>query len=365
MAPMTPYYFSHSKCGKVRIITAPFGYGPRVAAETMVKLLNLTIDDWQLNSVTTKKTTFKVTLNFGVSQPVNEPETSFKIWIDCLMWLRNNIPQEVADYDLFLAENFFKTNPFLLKQIPESKSKDITPLYSLNGYSSFSRLKNIQNQDGYILVSFGGIETPYTTDIHRFAIPRVVLESLIFASGKLDDKRKIICCLPLHIRKQLQQNPSFSKIHFLSPTHEEFLSILKTASIYVVQPGLYGPFEAFENNIPTVFMTPFSYTQVCQARVYDRENLAEYIPMWSLLNSEIGNMCGDIINEEEICFKNITNFIEKYINSNFPDTYFNWAQMVLRNEIVTSDLINKRKQYIVKCKSIKAYQLHKIQKIIL
>lgn len=360
MATVIPYYYSHSKCGKVRIIIAPFGYGPRVAAETMAKLLNLTIGEWNINSTPIKNEKFEVTYNFGVAQPVDEPETSYRIWVDCLMWLRNKIPKEVADYDLFLAENFFTINPLLVKQMNGSNIKDIAPLYSLNGYSTFNKTTGSISKERHILVSFGGVETPFTTDVHRFAIPTLVLESLVFASDKLNDKRKIVCCLPSHILKQFQCNPKFSQVRFLSPAHEEFLSILKNASLYVVQPGLYGPFEAFENGIPTVFTTPFSYTQVCQTKAYEEQELTGYIPMWKQLDNEIGNLFGDIENEEEYCFNKISNWIEENIKRDSSNSYSEWAKYVLKNEVISEQITMKRMNYIKKRRDSLNNQLHEI-----
>jgi hypothetical protein len=360
METVIPYYYSHSKCGNVRIIIAPFGYGPRVAAETMAKLLNLTIGEWHINSTPIKNERFEVTYNFGVAQPINEPETSYRIWVDCLMWLRNKIPKEVADYDLFLAENFFTINPLLIKQMNNSNIKDIAPLYSLNGHSTFIKTNKSVATDGHILVSFGGVETPFTTDIHRFVIPKLVLESLAFASNKLNDKRKIVCCLPSHILEQFQHNPKFSEVNFLSPAHEEFLQILNNASLYVVQPGLYGPFEAFENGIPTVFTTPFSYTQVCQAKAYDKEGLSGYIPMWKQLDNEIGVLFGDIENEEEYCFDKISIWIQDIIKENNSKYYCEWAMDVLKGAVISEQETMKRMNYIKKRRDSLNNQLQEI-----
>ncbi len=357
MLTMKPYYQSQSKCGKVRIIAAPFGYGPRVAAETMAKLLNLTISGWHINSTPIKNERFEITYNFGVAQPINEPETSYRIWVDCLMWLRNKIPQGVADYDLFLAENFFPTNPILHTQINGSKIKDIAPLYSLNGYLSSNKMTTHISKVGHVLVSFGGVETPFTTDIHRYAIPEVVLKSLVLASRKLHDNRKIVCCLPSHFLKRFQLNPNFSDVQFLSPNHIEFLPILNNASLYVVQPGLYGPFEAFENGIPIVFTTPFSYTQVCQAKAYDKEELMGHVPMWKQLDNEIGDLFGDIENEEEYCFDKISNWIKVNIKEDNCTGYYEWAEGVMKNERFSEQMTNKRVQYVKNCKHKKENDL--------
>ncbi len=352
MATLIPYYYSHSNCGKIRIIIAPFGYGPKVAAETMAKLLNISIGEWKINSTSAIKNKFDVTFNFGVSQPINEPKTSYKIWVDCLMWLRNKIPKKVRNYDLFLAENFFDTNPSLLSQIENSKLKNIIPLYSLNGYSNFNNRLIQSNENNHILVSFGGVETPFTTDVHRFIIPEIVLKSLLTASQKFNDKRKIVCCLPLNLLSHFKNTSDFSDVDFKTPNHEEFLKILNNASIYIVQPGLYGPFESFECGIPTAIITPFSYTQVCQTKKYVETELSGYIPMWNQLNTVTGDLNGNIEFEEEFCFQKISNWInENNITSN-NSIYLDWAEKVLKGTIVTTEITLKRMNYVKQCRSL-------------
>ena len=241
-----------------------------------------------------------------------------------------------------------------------SKIKDIAPLYSLNGYSNYHKTNKSISKGGHILVSFGGVETPFTTDIHRFVIPEVVLESLALASQKLHDNRKIVCCLPSHILKRFQLNPNLSKVHFLSPNHMEFLPILNNASLYVVQPGLYGPFEAFENGIPTVFTTPFSYTQVCQSKAYDKEGLSGYIPMWNQLDNEIGDLFGDIENEEEYCFEKISIWIQENIKGRKFECYLEWAIDVLKDSIILEHETVRRMNYIKKRRNTLNNQLQKI-----
>ena len=163
MKQVNTYYSSQSVCGRVRLIAIAFGYGPRVAAENMAKQLNIEIEEWKMGKLNSADKTFKVLLNFGVPETKEEKNAGFKVWIDCLMWLRNTIPDDVKNYDLILAEKFFDTNPLLLKSgLP---IHEIPPLISSN--NDVIDWEIAYKKEGHILISFGGIETPFTSDVHR------------------------------------------------------------------------------------------------------------------------------------------------------------------------------------------------------
>src|SRR5438094_382156 len=115
MGKLDKYFWTSSRCGRVLFLAAPFGYGPRIAAQTMAGLLKLRIGTWKMNSIGRPERGWaKLVLNFGVVSPQNIDESTFRVWIDCLMWLRGTLPNEVGNYDLLLAESFFNTRDLFL-----------------------------------------------------------------------------------------------------------------------------------------------------------------------------------------------------------------------------------------------------------
>src|SRR5712692_7004028 len=107
---MTPQFSASSLCGRVRFVAAPFGYGPRIAAETLAASLGIKLSTWRNSNVIAEKGSKKdvVIINVGnEGYEVRPSETIFRVWVDCLMWLRTGLPQSVKEYDLFLAEAFF------------------------------------------------------------------------------------------------------------------------------------------------------------------------------------------------------------------------------------------------------------------
>jgi hypothetical protein len=343
MDEVTQYFWAASRCGRVRFLAAPFGYGPRVAAETLADLLEVHIEGWESSVELPASSTeqLKLLLNFGlVDVDARCARSTCKVWIDCIMWLRRSLPKMISGYDMILAEAFFNTRESFLS-LPGLEQ--ISPLLTASRTAS-SRERPPAGE--YILVSFGGVETPFTRDVHRWPLPTLVLESLQRSMKDSHDPRKLVCCVPRHLSHELQGAFNLSQISFLSPTHEVFLKLLRGASLYVVQTGLYGPFEAFELQIPTVFCTPFSYTQICQARKYQENGLLGPVPLWADLDEEIGPLHGDIETEEPLCFTRIAQWLEKNLDQNGCRKEFRqWADLVVGSAPVSPDLTAKRSQY--------------------
>lgn len=335
-----PYKWSVSKCGKAYFAITPFGYGTRIAAETMAKLLDLQLSGWAES--TNQKESFEkkpiLIFNFGVTDdlPVDELP-GFKVWVDCLMWLRDRLPENVRKYDMVLSETFFENS---LKRYQESYIKHIPPLT----YSPDTIAKTDENNE-IILISFGGVETPFTTDTHRFKVPRQILKSICMALENQSDNRSVICCMPTHLQKELSEGMKLEKVKFCSPSHEQFIQLVKQSSLYFLQPGLYGPHEAFLSKIRTAFVTPFSYTQLCQARAFDRLNLLGEVPLWEELNSRIRTYQGNIESEEMDCFKELSTWLERRIGNESESIFIDWVKDMLSTNSESENLIRRREAY--------------------
>lgn len=301
-------------------------------------------------------------MNFGVedADAVGQ-DAAYKVWIDCLMWLRNELPASVLHYDIFLAESFFEIKEELL--LGTSQIQIIPPL--------FSSLRNDQSKlelsrKDHILISFGGIETPFTQDVHRYLIPLLVLKSFIRALKKLQDSRELIVCTPRHLAQRLSGLADLSTIRFLCPTHKQLLHLMEGASLYIVQPGLYGPFEAFERRVPTFFCLPFSYTQICQARKYEEYDLLGKVPLWPYLNEEAGPLYGEIKAEESECFHRIANWLKKHLNQKTynNDNFLEWAEMSLSGRLISRELTERRSDHVKSCRNYSDKYLDTLAQII-
>src|SRR6266851_3441219 len=214
MVKLGEYFKASSRCGRVCFLAAPFGYGPRVSAAHLGRLLNLTMSAWQKCSPVDGDLSggAKLLFNFEVEnfQVANE-EAQFRVWVDCLLWLRNSLPAPVFEYDIVLAESFF---PIRSNFLTMSNVQVISPLID---FDQLPQKDQPNGAESYILLSFGGIETPYTQDIHRVLIPSHVLDAIIEASETLHDTRPLICCAPASLCKRLSNKNTISRVRFLSP----------------------------------------------------------------------------------------------------------------------------------------------------
>lgn len=112
---------------RIMMLAAPFGLGPRIAANTLADELSLNCRPWKYSAFRPRlDSPLRVILNFGVTEHwVDSIEAAKRVWIDCLLWLRRKLPPVVRSYDLVLAEAFFPTleelegtGPILLSVAP-------------------------------------------------------------------------------------------------------------------------------------------------------------------------------------------------------------------------------------------------------
>lgn len=345
-----PFFWADSTSGRVRFIAAAFGYGPRVAAEVLAEQLQVEIGPWSYSDGASVNGAppARLVLNFGSEDIITlSRDADHKVWIDCLMWLRKAIPESVKHYDLFLAEAFFVIRDELLSS--EHRIEQIAPLYPTAALHSDGK---DAADSSHILVSFGGVETPYTRDVHRYTIPTLVLRSIVQAVEESKDPRPIICCSPQHLAGHFARVARSSRVSFKSPDHREFIELLRGSSLYIVQPGLYGPFEAFHLGVTTVSSTPSTYTQICQARAYEENSLLGPVPLWRSLDEEIEQFRGDLDAEEPLCFERVASWLEKVGGE--PDTlraFSEWAGNALKKESVDAGLTLRRAAYARSCRS--------------
>jgi len=359
---MIDYCWTSSKCDRVCFLAAPFGYGPRISAEYLASLLKIELRPWKRSSQRPLEThaSLRLLLNFEVDTlTITTSRAVFRVWIDCLMWLRSSLPPETSQYDVVLAQSFFPVKPHFLRM---PNTKVISPLIKTSHLIGRPAVAQHSNP---IFISFGGIETPYTENVHRYLMQGLVLESVIGAAEKNNDRRRILCCAPSGFCQRMAANSRFSEIHFVSPTHQTYLQLLWSSSLSILQPGLFGPFEAFASRVPTFFSPPFSYTQVCQSRKYEEFGLLGQIPTWRALDKVVGDLVGDVSNEEPVCFQKLSRWLTNDLSrSEHRDAMCLWAQGVLRDSEPCDELTQRRFEYTESCLKLSGNHLRLLSQLL-
>jgi len=288
------FYWTTSACGKTLFVIAPFGYGPKIAANTFASSNDISLLKWKMSDSFLFDKSYQKLVNFGVTEI--EFYAEYKIWVDCLLWFRNDLGSVLEKYDLILAENFF---PIPEKYQTNNKVEIIPPLtnFKKNGNDTINSIK------GNYVLSIGGVETPFTTDFHRYFIAKYVINS--FAEVLKETNNKLIVCCPDHISFKLSKMvvDHYDTVEYRTLKHWDYLKLIENAKALILQPGLYGPFEAFYKEIPTYLLTPTSYTQLRQAMSYKENDLIKDIPFLDPMIEATNHFKGNILKEESECFK--------------------------------------------------------------
>ena len=138
-----------------------------------------------------------------------------------------------------------------------------------------------------------------------------------------------------------------------TPDRLEFLGYLAACSRYVVQPGLYGPFEAFEMEVDTAFSPPFSCTQVWQALAYAERGLLGSVPLLAAAAAAIQDTSFDS-NNERLVFQRIDSWHRQLAGDSDIEQELNfWADAVLGDEVVSEGLRKQRCEYAASCRALK------------
>jgi hypothetical protein len=301
------YYWTESICNNYKLVAVAFGFGPKIAAEIFAIQNEIQLKEWHGSSSENKPNDEHLCLlNFGVID--YHCTSKLKIWIDCLMWLRKSLPKEILDYDLILIENFFPISQGL-----ESVLKNYKFISPLIDYKGLTKKLLIEGRKEFsILVSFGGIETPFTTRHIAFTIPEITLELILEYLENSCLPLKVNFCLPANMIPFIEQKSNSPLINFISPTKEEYLALLRNANLVILQPGLYGPFEAFLLNKEILFTPPFSYTQIMQMREFISNNFYPITYSGKFIIEKIYFSDNDIHLEEKGIFDQLDNVFKTY-----------------------------------------------------
>ena len=299
------WYWFDSPVSPIRFIAAGFGFGPRVAAENLADDLGLTINKWRSakDKATNSFREPSLLLNFGVVDPgwaLVDPKN--KVFVDCLMWLRDRQPDITSTHQLVLAETFFPTRHDLRNN--PTPIIDIQPLVSNLG------LRDLKPQQR-LVVSFGGVDTPFSAQTHRIEMPLAVIEAFDIAKQRLPSDIEIACFLPADIRDEVDRRANLTLVKVHSADRKHFRGMLRKASAYVIQPGLYGPLEAFRLGIPTHFMFPMSYTQCCQLIAFRNAKLLNRIPLLDSMKDILKGLSRDVDEAEPTCFQSLERWWKK------------------------------------------------------
>jgi len=256
------FYWWYRAPQRTLIFAVAFGLGPRVAAENLLLDLGLCAEDdirWRCTDESPVPCISDIDLfiNFGVLEEVTGLRPEYRVWVDCVDWLRTSLPGHIKDYDMLLRDAFFPSELTTEKGNPQ-KWREVQPLIR-------PRTRDASPDQDLVVLSFGGVSTPYSSDVHSVAMPLAFMRGVARAAKSAKHKR-VLAFLPDKLRSfaDLEANVCGS-MDLLPLGRASFQDAMCRCGLLVCQPGLYTPFEAMRVGLPFALAFPMSFTQAMQA----------------------------------------------------------------------------------------------------
>ena len=255
------FYWWYHQHSRLLVFAVAFGLGPRIAAENLVCDLEVTTEGVRWtgsdDSPVPDFIEIDVLINFGVLEDIQGMRPRRRIWVDCVDWLRASLPLHIQGYDLLLREVFFESEKSDRKGSC-LKWRDVHPLIR-----SGCRDKNPDSN--LVVLSFGGVFTPYSSKVHSMEMPITFMRGV--AQAVNGSSKNVVVFLPETLRLEAVRDAKICDAINIAPlARDAFRTALSRCSLLLCQPGLYTPFEAMQIGVPLALTFPMSFTQAIQSR---------------------------------------------------------------------------------------------------
>lgn len=315
----------------ILVVAVGFGWGPKIAAENLLLDMKVVEEDevkWRETGLDELAGLVEVRLllNFGVLCQIPEFDCERRVWVDCVDWLRTTLPPDIKNYDLLLREAFFPSQPSADKGDP-TKWHAVKPL--------IRTLPRGEVDPDLILLSFGGVKTPYSTDVHKLAMPHAFLQCVEVCLEQMPTKR-VVAFVPDDLLALCKGDASIEheRLELRKAERKGFMEAMQTCSLLICQPGLYTPFEAMEMKVPFVLTYPMSFTQSRQGRKYVEMKVPMCSAPWVTLDEAVNF---SDINELE---QNWFIFTSDHWTNNFSDKNIYLEHSILSLKNIFNEILN-------------------------
>ncbi|MEK7558671.1 MAG: hypothetical protein AAB521_00020 [Patescibacteria group bacterium] len=188
------------------------------------------------------------------------------IWIDCLFWFWDSIPNPVLKADLFIRERSLKDNKNKLKfELKIKNMFDVGPI--IGKMADIKRKKQV-------LVSYGGGEATYSYRIGRDTNFPFVMTKIFLDYVDLTQFDKIIVATNEHATKDLEEKFPQAPFEFTCLSYDKFLKELSQSELILITPGLVTSEAAFYSGTPTIFLPASNNSQYLQLKEFRERGLA-------------------------------------------------------------------------------------------
>lgn len=168
------------------------------------------------------------------------------IWIDCLFWFWENIPQETYNVKAYIRERTINDT------VNEIKFKNkIQNFYTVGPIVGHKKTSFKKPQ---ALISFGGAEASYWYKVGKDTNYPFVMTSILENYVDWKSFNKVILVSSEHIINLLKEKFPNSLFEFKSLSQDNFIKRLTQSKILLTTAGLVTTESAFQQEIPVLFL---------------------------------------------------------------------------------------------------------------
>ncbi len=210
----------------------------------------------------------EVLVNFGVASAClpGAATAVLRVWVDCIAWLRAATPPCVQDYDFHFSEAFFGSTA-----LGDSTVTLVRPLLNVPKAAAIPSARND------VVLALGGMHTPYLKEEFLADWAGLHVEALVQA-----ELGRTVVLLPTSLIDAVRRRVTPRDAVDIYPLADsaDWHRLLASAECVLLQPGLYGPFEAFTRAARSRLLAPYSWTQVHQLQRFMEAQLVDTPPPW-------------------------------------------------------------------------------------
>lgn len=188
------------------------------------------------------------------------------VWIDCLFWFWDNIPEAVFDVDLYIKERSLDDSVNKAKFGPKIKN-----MYSVGPIIGKIKNKKRRNQ---ALISFGGGEATYWYKSGIDTNYPFIMTKILSSYVDWSDFESILFATNEHIVTELEKRFPEVPFKFITLAHDEFLEEISQSEVILIMPGLVTVEAAFYLATPTIFLPASNNSQYLQLEQFRKLGLA-------------------------------------------------------------------------------------------
>lgn len=189
------------------------------------------------------------------------------IWLDCLFWFWDEIPEIPRNADLFIAELSLNN-----KRNHQKYSESIKNLLLVSTILPKIPPKKVINQ---ALVSFGGAESTHWYQIGKETQFPYIMSEIITQRVEWGNLEKVYIATNERVIPQLREKYGNEKFIFDCLKHDEFIEKLSNSEVVLITPGLVTTQTAFYTKTPVIFLPSSNNSQYIQLEEYRKEGLVE------------------------------------------------------------------------------------------